>query len=97
MPYSQEELLKLHENMFGDAHWNIPKNANTKSNSEKALEFYFGNKAMLAMSILSDAQAVLEYSSNKTQAMETARQYMNKAKSLLGDLSDEFKVKERKN
>jgi hypothetical protein len=56
--------------------WYMQAMGQSEESLIEMVEESFGDPDMLAMSILSDAQHVLEYMDDK----ETARQYMNKAK-----------------
>lgn len=65
------------KNMFGDSNW--------QENSKTLVDIYDGDIAMAAMSILSDAQHAIKYHGDS--GIEKARQYINKAKFLLDQLS----------
>lgn len=102
MTTTEEEARRYwHDECFGDRYWRYP-GPNGKTHEEMMVDSCFGNRAMVAMSLLSDAQELIAMCANAergmltNQRLERSRQLINKAKSILGDFSTEFHVQQLK-
>lgn len=74
MPYSKEEQIAIQQNMYGCTEETLEKSIN------EAQEKWMTDPAMYAMSVLSDAQEMIERGMN-----EQARQAINRAKYVISE------------